>query len=320
MIRIDRTPCSEYLDWVMRYQAFLDGPAWAGVLESGLSASSRFVWDGKAGLGHLLAMFKRGPFCIGYLGFPLCTGPRTDADTYVLDEMVHAIMRSKDRPDLLRIPLSPFGSRTLASVPHSVTATVETCITDLSSWSATATARRRRHLSVANRHCKDLTHTTRLDPAELHELYRFAVRRNHGILRYGRAYFEALATLDEQILSIQALKHGDAPASMVLTAMHGDCTCYLHGGTSPAALGMGASDFLMARSIYMAQASGSSRYNFLASPVRQRGLSKFKEKWGGETRPSATVQIATTHKGYLLARLLAVVQFARTLHTKATSA
>ena len=316
MIRIDHSPCDEYREWLAASNAFLDSPAWGEVLRAGFSAETRYVWDGDVGIGHLLAIFRRGPFTIGYLGFPLCLDARANAAMYALDDMILAIERCGEAPDVLRVPLSPFGGRHIAQVPHSKSLTLETCITDLDDWSATATAKRRRYLSVARNRCKELTVARDLSAEELFSLYRAAVRRNQGAIRYRAGYFRSLSNLKTDHLVALALRSGDSPVAMVVTAKHGDYACYLHGGTLPSASGMGGSDLLMAESIRLAQEARLRRYNFLASPLHQPGLSKFKEKWGGVTRTSVTAQIAFGLKGRLLTGLLAAVRHASTLRAK----
>lgn len=318
MIRIDHSPCDDYRDWLAASNAFLDSPAWGQVLRTGLSAETRYVWDGVARVGHLLAIFRRGPFTIGYLGFPLCLDARANATMYAMDDMIIAIGRCGDAPDILRIPLSPFGARHIAQVPHSASPIVETCIPDLDEWSATAVAKRRHDLSAAHKRSEGLDPASHLDGNELCALYRSAVRRNGGAVRYGNAYFEALARLDPSMVAIHALKQGNVPVAMVVSATHGEQGCYLHAGTAPSAMAAGASDLLLANAIAAAQASGLRAYNFLASPPRQHGLVKFKEKWGGITRTSATAQIAFGPKGRLLAGLLAAVRHASTLRAKAS--
>lgn len=316
MIRIDHSPCDEYREWLAASNAFLDSPAWGEVLRAGFSAATRYVWDGDVGIGHLLAIFRRGPFTIGYLGFPLCMDARANATMYALDDMILAIGRCGNAPDILRVPLSPFGARCIAKIPHSASPIVETCIPDLDGWSAAAPAKRRHDLSAARKRCEGLALASRLDGNDLCSLYRSAVRRNGGAVRYGNAYFDALARLDPRVLAIHALKQGGVPVAMVISATHGEHGCYLHGGTSPSALTTGASDLLLANAIASAQASGLRAYNLLASPPGQRGLLRFKEKWGGVTRTSATAQIAFGLKGRLLTGLLAAVRHASTLRAK----
>lgn len=315
MIRIDSDPCQEYLDWIRDSHAYLESPLWGEVLARGLGARLAYAWDHAAGVGHMLATFGRGPFRVGYLGFPICLSPRVNSGDYSLSPMLQAIRLSRHCPDLIRIPLSPFGAGTLPTAPHTSLPTTETCIPDLRVWSAEGTAKRRRYLSIARKRCAGLSIVSNnLDPGSMYQLYRAAVSRNRGVARYGQTYFSALSRLDSRILSVHGLVESHEPKSMLISIRHGDYACYLHGGTARDTLGRGGADMLMARSIENARSEGRLRYNFLSSPIDQPGLSQFKEKWGGETRPSETAQVAAGAKGRCLSAVLAAAQSFRRLH------
>ena len=319
MIHLDARPRDAYLEWVAASGTLFDSPAWARVLEQGLGARVAYLWDDSAGLGHVLATFRRGPFAIGYLGFPLCMDARARARTYGLDDMLQAVLTMRRPPDLVRIPVSAFGCRQL-SRPSRGADVAESCIDDLAAWGARATPQRRRYLSVASRKSQALAATRDLEAGEMLRVYRAAVARNRGSFRYGQAYFSALGAMDRQSLQASGLRDNTGRLlSMVISVRHGAHACYLHGGTLPEAMGLGAADLLMAASIGHAQAEGASTFNFLPSPLGQPGLTRFKEKWGGQTRVSRTHEVAAGFRGRLLSGLLSLPQsFA--VQTKATSA
>jgi hypothetical protein len=287
MIRVDPQPCDAYAAWQRASGAFFDSGAWGEVLRAGFGATPWFAWDDEAQRGHLIAMFRRGPATMGYLGFPVCAAPGADDAEYPLQRMVDAIARQRPRPQVLRLPLSAF-SREAPPAGGRTRTTLETCAEDLSRWNAEGTSTRRRDLALARRRSGDFA-TMQPDGAALHALYHSAVRRNRGSLRYTRAYFERLVRCPG--VRVHARAENGRPVGMAIVARHGDTAYYLHAGTDPKAMGTGLADLLVCEAMAAAVAEGARRFDFLSSPAAQPGLVRFKEKWGGQTRKAISHDI-----------------------------
>ncbi|MBB6522708.1 GNAT family N-acetyltransferase [Pseudoteredinibacter isoporae] len=129
------------------------------------------------------------------------------------------------------------------------------------------------------------------DTDAVFKLYQTAVERNSGALRYTRAYFEALLSGNHSDLRCMlACVEGECVA-MNIAAFQGKQAFYLHGGFVGEFSEYRAPDLLMFTAIEWAKKKGAESFDFMSSPSSQAGLIKYKEKWGGESRPQYTVDI-----------------------------
>lgn len=320
-IAIFSEPNSEYLQWVSETNAYFDSAEWGEVLRLGFGANRYYLWDYKYTIGAALTLFKRGPFSIGYFGFPVCAMERTNSEEkYALDRMLEAVSTIPRKPNIIRSALSPFSIGVINKKYKAIT-TTESCISNLSDWSLDGSTKRRRASRRAVRGCVNFTLTNEASGAEMYYLYKQAITRNLGSTRYTPAYFDSLSeNLDNSSIELFGLRKEKSLVSMIITAKHGDTVYYLHGGSIPEVLSVGVSDFLIQKAIESAKCSGSKSFNFLPSPTNQTGLIKFKEKWGGESLTSETAQIIMNPTGLLLNELLKVTQILRNLQMKAISA
>lgn len=302
-IGIYRIPPPRYQRWLEETNAFFDGVAWGKALTEGFGATRLYLWDDQHELGHALTIFTKGPVRMAYLGFPVCMAPVAETEDYDLEGMVNAVRAFPHRPDLLRVPISPFGRRSLQTRTAKMAQTIETCITDLSSWSLSADAKSRRAVRRATRRCIDLVPTSEATGQELSALYRNAVVRNHGRTRYTEPYFATLCSSCPSI-TIHGLRDTDCLVSAVVTARHGQTVCYLHGGSDPSHMSRGVADLVMSSALQHAKDDGATQFNFLASPVSQPELVRFKEKWGGSSREALTASLAMNLTGKLLTAVL----------------
>jgi hypothetical protein len=303
-IALYRDPPNAYLDWVRTKGAYFEGPDWGRTLQAGLKTQRLYLWDGRLQTGRALTVFRKGPARMAYLGFPVCASIAADSPAYSLDRMIDAAKSMRPAPHILRIPVSAFSGNGVSDTPIR-RATVESCIENLPGWSAEANSVRRRALRVAMKRLGDMTSRVKADGKSMYALYASAVDRNRGNLRYTEAYFDAIAgSLPLGNVRLYGMADRDGLASMIITARHGDTEYYLHGGTRPETLNLGLADTLMARAITDARDRGASRFNFLMSPSAQAGLIRFKEKWGGVSRQSDTIDIPCNLIGQGLARLL----------------
>jgi len=303
-IVISHSAPPQYLEWLSAAGAFFESDAWGSVLQQGFGAKRFYLWDTRYELGQALTCFRKGPIWIGYLGFPVCATPRALSRPYDLERMVLAIRKLRIPLSLLRISVSAYGGCKLAFTPR-IEGPIETCITNLADWRADADATRRRDLRFAQRRSAPLKHCDNLDSAALYKLYAETVARHRGNLRYTASYFAALTSMPRYLpVRFSALCDEVGLASVTITIRSGDTTYYLHSCTRSDALRLGATDLLLCQAIEHARAEGAAKFNLLSSPATQPGLIRFKEKWGGVSRPCAIIDIPLGPIGWMLLRVL----------------
>lgn len=304
-IGIYAKPNNDYLCWLGSSNSYFDGEDWGRVLEIGLNVKRFYLWDFDLKTGISLSVFKKGPFRMGYLGFPICVMHWQDKRRYSLNRMLEAISQMPGKPQLMRMAISPFSGLVSTRKKGKIATTTETCIVDLNDWSAFGTKKRKKDSRHANRHCSDLQLVRKASGSELYELYLRAIDRNSGAVRYSQQYFNELSDrLGGNKVKMFGLKDDRALLSMIITVRHADAVYYLHGGSVPEVMSRGASDFLMQMAIEDAQDTCANSFNFLSSPNDQAGLIKFKEKWGGISMPSESSTFSTCISGSFLLALI----------------
>jgi len=122
---------------------------------------------------------------------------------------------------------------------------------------------------------------------EFHAMQREMLARNAAATGLAPAFYEAI--WDELAAGGTAeflvAETGGAAAAAIVAVHDGPVTYYFAGCSRTAALAMRPNDLLMHALIERAFVRGAQRLDFLSSDVRDSGLIRFKEKWGGEARP-----------------------------------
>jgi hypothetical protein len=264
-------------------------PEWQGLLEASFGCRSIYGWNGEAGAA--ISAFKAGPFTVGYLGFP--------AGGFIGDPEAHDQMLTELGAGAsvgltcLRVPVSLFGTDLELRAPY--VTNPETAIADLQSWDLMAVSKNlRRDIRKAERSGLEVDLST--DEAigtDLFGMYEDAVRHHGGSLRYNRDYFRGLLAMSARNSAIRVYiaRHDGSIAGFAVVVLHGHSACYLHGGSAAEFRSLSPSDLILANAITSARADGKSLFNFMASPADQPTLVRYKEKWGGETRPLRTYTI-----------------------------
>lgn len=261
-------------------QHALQTAAWFNVLEQGFGARTAKIAPGLA-----LTIFRIGPIRVAYANFP--AGLRTA-------EACEAIRATESRRTMqsLHIDLLRY------SVPESlaqgtsrmgVIALPETCIHDLPNWTEDhLDGSVRYEIRRARREGTCIRPASPRDAPILARLYRETVLRRGGRPKYTSRYFEALCQLDAPSPGIDVLiaeAPGHPPCGFLVAARDGMETYYLHAAHDHAQTNRRASYALLSAAITQARDEGCDRFNLMVSPAGQQALLRFKEKWGGETRP-----------------------------------
>ncbi len=306
---ITSSPTSEYYSWLEKTNTFFDGPTWGAVLIDGFDVKRYYIWDKTYTTGRALTVFKKGPFKVGYLGFPIYSQAEIESESYSVDRMLNAIALMKEKPHILRLPASAFSGLHLNTKKHFTEITVESCITNLNEWQIENESSRRRAIRRAKTRLLNTVTCSTVSSEEAFSIYNEAIKRNAGKLRYSKKYFELLVDKkNSPWVSFFAIREDNIIKSLIITVRHADTVYYLHGGGTPEALNAGASDLAMSIAITDAKNKGAKRFNFLSSPEKQPGLIRFKEKWGGESRQALTYSIPLTRLGSLIIFVLRILQ------------
>lgn len=265
-------------------QACLFGSSgWQAVLEAGFGCDTLYAWNGHGGAA--ISVFRAGPFRVGYLGFPagLTVGSGVSRSD-IISSLATASFPGK--PVCIRSSVSAFGDGEV--LPYSSVTNPETAITDLQQWSLRDVSQKARRIRKAEREGLSIERVTDATLGRLiFGIYENTVKSHGGSARYTESYFARLAehSAADRLVEIRRAIMGADTAGFLVTGRHGDTTYYLHGGTNPGYRKLSPSDLLMADAIRSARDSGCARFNFMASPPKQDSLVRYKEKWGGETRP-----------------------------------
>ncbi|GIT82895.1 hypothetical protein DSM16313_06770 [Acinetobacter seohaensis] len=306
-IEVSNTPSSDYQSWQKETNSYFDGERWGQVLHKGFNTERYYLWDSKNKTGLSLTIFKKGPFRMGFLGFPACVMHWEGEEPYRLDEMLEAVKHMPHKPHLIRITPSQFANINLANCKGKKSITIETCLNNLQGWNSENSQKIKKDWNRALKKCKSLSVERFIKSHLMYQLYFSAVVKNNGSEKYNLSYFEALQEeINHLVVSSRHIDEGQIK-SMVISTSHGKGFYYLHAGSTPEAMKIGASDFLMKQVIDEAKERGFEAFNFLSSPENQHGLIKFKEKWGGESKELITYTIPTGLIGKLLLVIMSIV-------------
>lgn len=279
----------EHQEWAETSNSLFASSAWIPAVEA-LGADCRFVWNGSARLGAVLAIFRQAGIRIGYLGFPICADPSPWTEPGVRLSLVGAVRGSK-LLDVLRINTGEAGDfeSSFAS------ARPEIWIDDLDEWIGRGRKKRRKDLAYAVRANPGMTLAhDQFNANRAFAFYAETVRAHGGSLRYTEEYFSELGRLsamDRRLKVVSALDSGAEFRGYAVLAIHGTSGHYLHGAVDPQCGRQGISDLLLDHLIGEAREAGCRRFTFMASPWSQPGLIRFKEKWGDRRGLAPTIDI-----------------------------
>lgn len=293
-----------------RKSLFFDDP-WQQLLTRSLGCRPIYFLDCDGQDGFIVQVFHKGPVRIGYVGYPI--GGTVMGRAVGKERIERALADGLDRElHVLRIRASAF--RPAESALPNGRAEPETCISDLQRFEPQADAKLRRAL----RRGEQFDMVIRQDPGGdslvpyVYQLYIDTLRRHGSPNRYGLAYFHelfCLANTDDRIKFFFAEKDKKM-AGYLVAILEGDMAYYLHGAVDPQFKPYHVSDRLLYAAIEWAKRAGSSSFNLWISPPCQSQLSlvRFKEKWGGVTRPHKTYELPASPRWARVMNTLALAQ------------
>lgn len=267
-----------------RKSLFFDHP-WQQLLTRTLGCRPIYFLDRDGQDGFIVQIFHKGPFRIGYVGYPIggTVMGRAVGKARIERALADGLARELH---VLRIRASAF--RPEEGLENGM-AEPETCLLHLQRFNPHAHAKLRRALTRSER-CHV---SVREAPSEgslasrMHQLYHDTLRRHGGVKRYGLAYFcelSRLATRDDRVRLFFA-ERDKKIAGYLVVLWEGDIAYYLHGAVDPDCKPYHVTDRLFYTAIKAAKQAGMTSFNLWLSPLNQPSLVRFKEKWGGVTRP-----------------------------------
>ena len=240
----------------------LGARCWAGIDRDENHVVSLFVW-------------RKGPIRVGYLGFPI-------SPAWLLMDSTWKSMHLPERIDLLRARFSTLDTSGTESPPGILLP--ESVIPDLSLWPQRNQRKIRKDLSHGIRHGVVLCDATIGDAEKIFSFYEQTISRHQGQLRYNLDYFKAITLLstNRDDIQVRIARCHQQIAGFCVTVKQADRSYYLHAGVAEGCRHLGANDLLADDAIRWAISNGCRSFSFMASPLNQAGLHKFKQKWSEE--------------------------------------
>ncbi len=262
--------------------------AWQSLLSATLGARVFGLLDSGADDGVAVQVFDRGPFGLGYVGFPIGGSVRGGiVGQQRIDRILEIAGRA--RCDVLRVPASGFrGPEPRGGKADRLP---ETCIRDLGACDLHRNAKVRHDVRRAERFGVTIEESNAHAMASrIYGSYVTTVVGHGGITKYSEPYFAGLCVLaatNRRVRILVALVDGRYAGFLVLV-LEGLDAYYLHGAVEREYRTRGVSDLLVYQAIRIAAEHGMKSFNLMSSPRGQQSLVKFKEKWGGVTREHTT--------------------------------
>lgn len=281
----------------MNSHPFFHSTAWFSVLEKGFNAQSiKLSFYGSLAF----TLFKKGPFRLAYVNFPIGLVSPEEANTLTESNIVNFLKSHGVHVLNFSTPFENYNYNFSKNI-----FLPETIIENLGNWDASRLpADVRYEIRRSQREGLRTQKVAARDSKYLYMLYKATIARHGGQTRYTPEYFHALANLAEHDQNLDCRlgfsSDRDEPCAFIVVAHDGDTAYYLHGGYDARYAYLRSGYGLMSLAIAHARDSGCERFNLMASPVDQPALVRFKEKWGGFTKNLLTYRQPLNFSGKVL--------------------
>lgn len=284
----DDRPRHAHLAWARDGAHLFASPEW-GALISTLGASPVYAWNKSSKFGVCIGVFRRLGHRVALLGLPVVGSH--------LDTVPAATMQRWAREICSTLGLSILRvSRTSDQLdPMATSVRPELWIGSLQVWDVERRPRLRKDLAFSRRAAEILqVDESPIDGNVAYKLYSQTIASHQGVERYSARYFEALMGLaaEDHRVHVLSANNASGPCGFVVMVKNGDTGYYLHSAIEGAAKKLGVGDLLLARAIECARTAGCTRFDLMASPWDQPGLTRFKEKWADTRRLATTLDHA----------------------------
>ncbi len=259
------------------------GPSVQQALMPALGGTPRFLADEEGEDGVVWQTFQRGPFRLGYIGFPI--GGTLKGDAVGPARIARLLATAPGRRlHVLRVIGSAFKAD--EGLDAFTERLPETRILDLQRFDPLRNGRIRRDVAHAKKlevHVRDAG----FDQGEiLYEAYTSTVMAHGNAPKYTRPYFIEFcrAAQREPGLRIYTATVRGRFAGFLAAVIEREAAHYLHSSVLKEFRRYCVTDLLMLTVIEAAREAGVRTFNSLSSPPGQPTLVRFKEKWGGVTQ------------------------------------
>lgn len=265
---------------------------WINLLKQAFNADTYYLIGKNDDIGNCLSIFRKGPFRIGYINFPI--GICSDRNFFNRKSV--ELIGYHNITHVINCPVSSMyegyiESGDLSAITH------ETVIRDLQEWDLSkAHQSTRRSVKRSSHSNLEFIFIKRRDYAErIYQLYFETIKHHGGVLRYNRSYFEELIDLSRttETLRLTGLRDNNCLVAFLAVALHEDVAFYLHGSHDRDYNDSRPMHYLFNESINYCRHYGIDSYNFMSSPSEQSGLITFKERWGGDTNDHQLISYHT---------------------------
>ncbi|MCI0590730.1 MAG: GNAT family N-acetyltransferase [Gammaproteobacteria bacterium] len=265
--------------------------AWQGVLEKAFRAKPLYFLDPDQQDGFVVQVFPKGPFRVGYIGFPI---GGTVRGASIGPDRLERVRRASRYHKIHTLRLRASAFRSEEDLAIDAVQELETAVLDLQRYEPEAIAKVKRDINRARRFHVMVHERSDEDLAPLlYRLYASTISRHQGIVKYNLTYFSELIGLtrvDPRAQILIATVHGHVAGYLVLV-MERDTAYYLHGAVEEDYKSYGVMDMLVYEAIGTSKRSGMQLFNMMISPANQVSLVRYKEKWGGTTRSHLSYEI-----------------------------
>lgn len=287
-MKITPTPSTSFTNAVESYNSFFHSTHWQKLLSESFNCFPLYIWDDELDDGFALTIFQKYFFSLGYIGFPL---GKTIKDNYITQKHLNKFRKYSKTVncDILRVLTIENNNLTHVQYAES---TFETEIENLQKWELSLLKESlKRNIKKAEKNCIIITKTIHENTQKMYELYQETVKRNKGKIRYNSKYFNNISILKHPNLHCFTAYHKNEIASFIVTVDNNTTTYYLHSMQDLLLQKYRGTDFLLAHAIKSAKERKMERFNMMSSPVNQKSLVAYKEKWGGITSEQKTWDI-----------------------------
>lgn len=258
--------------------------AWQSVLEKAFRAKALYFLDADERDGFVVQVFPKGPFRVGYIGFPI---GGTVKGAAIGRHRLERVREAKPSAEIHSLRLRGSAFRPAEDLSIDAVEEPETAVLELQRYEPEAIAKVRRDINRARRFQVIVQEISDESLAPLlYQLYVSTISRHQGVVKYNLTYFQELFVLTRVKPKVRILiaTVTDRFAGFLVLVMEGDTAYYLHGAVDDHYRSYGVSDLLVYEAIETSKRNNMQTFNMMTSPADQGSLVKYKEKWGGTTR------------------------------------
>ena len=280
-------------DWSLatsKYDSVFFKKTWQRLLEKSFGVELIYLFDNFKKDGTIIQVFKKGPFRLGYIAFPIGGTIKGNPISSLGISRIKKILKK----DVQLLKINASGFRLPEEIQDTSCSLPETAILHLTEYDALLIAKVRRDINRSKRFGVNISKECKQsDALKMYQLYKQTIKRNKGIEKYNLIYFKQLilASRSNPNILVLTAKINEEYAGFLVLINEASMAYYLHGSVDDTYRSKGIADLLIYEATELAKSLGVTFFNMMTSPIQQKSLVKYKEKWGAETRTHRTHEI-----------------------------